>query len=101
MLLDIDKRGEIISRTSVQHITKDDIAQPDIQAQLAEYQDSIDSKLKTDSSSYPISDHEFNQFVNEDIPSPYENEAMDDTLEVDDIVKDNITSGEDTYDGLI
>ena len=54
----LTKEGEIISRNLVQHITKDDIAQPDIQAQLAEYQDSIDSKLNTDTSSYPILDHE-------------------------------------------
>jgi len=77
------------------------VAQPAIRAQLAEYQESTDSKFNTDTSSYPVLDHEFDQFVNEDIPSPYENEAMDDIPELDDIVKDDITLGEDTYDGLI
>ena len=35
------------------------------------------------------------------MPSPYENEAMDNTPELDDIDKDSITSGEDTHDGLV
>ena len=82
-------------------MTNDDMAQPDIQAQLSEYQVSLDSNLNTDASSYPSLNHDFNQFINEDIPSPYENEGMDDIPGIDDIIKDDITSGEDTYDGLI
>ena len=58
-------------------MTADDVKQPDVQVQLSEYQTTLDTNLNSDKSSYLAGSHDFDQFVNDDIPLPYDNESMD------------------------
>ena len=50
----------------------DDVNQLDVQAHFSEYQNTLDTNFKSDKSSYPTRSHDFNQFVNKGVPSPYE-----------------------------
>ena len=63
-------QGTVVSRTTVQHITKEEIANPDIMEEVRQYHVHLDTKLGDDN--YVYTDGEFNSFVNEDVPDEME-----------------------------
>ena len=60
--------GKTISRTTVQHITKDEVQQQEIVDKIARFHSDLDEKLGTDE--YVDNCEDFTAFINEDVPDP-------------------------------
>ncbi len=55
---------EVVSRTTVQHVTKEEVMKPDIIAQIRDYHNQLESKLGDNQ--YIHNDNDFKAFINED-----------------------------------
>ena len=110
----LNDSGNVLSRTTVQHVTRDEIANPEIMERIRIYHDQLESVIGNDQ--YVSTDSEFNQFINEDIPDPNEdiyNKLRDmgkneepfqgyDIPEIDDfITNSDKRDSEDVYDSYL
>ena len=62
--------GRVISRTTVQHLTEDELRNQDIMQEIREYHTEIDKSLGDNQ--YIDNDQEFSSFLNKDVPDPIE-----------------------------
>ena len=60
--------GTIISRTTVQHVTKEETMNDDIMDEIRLYHIELENKIGQDQ--YVHNDHDFNSYINEDVPDP-------------------------------
>ena len=60
--------GTIISRTTVQHITKEETMNDDIMDEIRLFHTELDNNIGQDQ--YVHNDHEFSSYINEDVPDP-------------------------------
>ena len=60
-------KGEVISRTTVQHIPQDDFLKPEVQASVKDYHASLDLFLEQDQYIYAQED---NEFIWDDVQAP-------------------------------
>ena len=109
----LNNEGNVLSRTTVQHVTRDEIANPEIMQMIRDYHGQLESIIGNDQ--YVSTDSEFDQFINEDVPDP--NEDIYDRLrgmgneepylgydipEVDDFIADSDErDSEDVYDSYL
>ena len=99
-------KGEVISRTTVQHIPRDDFLKPEVQASVKEYHASLDLFLGQDQYIYDQAD---NEFIRDDMEAPIGSGFTDEELgmmliamDVDEYVEaDNAEMEVDTYDKYI
>ena len=66
----LTSNGTVISRTTVQHLTEDEVQNQDIMQDIRTFHTSLKTYLGNDQ--YIYDDHEFSNFLNEDIPDPIE-----------------------------
>ena len=99
-------KGEVISRTTVQHIPRDEFLKPDVQDSVKAYHLMLDQFLGQDQYTYHQED---NEFIWDDIHAPIGSGFSDDelgmlmvALDVDEFIKsDDAESEADTYDQYI
>lgn len=99
-------KGEVISRTTVQHIPRDEFMKPEIQAAVKSYHSSLDQFLGQDQYIY---EQEDNEFIRDDVQADVGTGFTDEELgmlmiamDVDEFVKaDDAESEADTYDQYI
>ena len=60
--------GQVVARTTVQHITKTEIMKEDIMDQIRAFHHELDSKIGDDQ--YIDNDSNFSTFLNDDVPDP-------------------------------
>ena len=66
----LNEKGNVLARTTVQHVTRDEIANNEIMDTIRQFHDNLDSTIGDNS--YVSTESEFNAFINEDIPDPDE-----------------------------
>ena len=66
----LTSNGKVISRTTVQHLTEDEVRNKDIMQEIREYHTELDQILGNDQ--YICDDQEFTNYLNEDVPDPTE-----------------------------
>lgn len=64
----LTSKGNVVARTTVQHVTKQDIIGEGIMDRIREYHRELDTKLGDDQ--YIDNDTDFSKFLNEDVPDP-------------------------------
>ncbi|GFH56846.1 hypothetical protein CTEN210_13322 [Chaetoceros tenuissimus] len=99
-------KGEVISRTTVQHIPREEFVKPDVQEAVKSYHSSLDQFLGQDQYIYPQEDNEFiRDDVEADIGTGFSDEdlgMMLVALDVDAfVVADDAETESDTYDKYI
>ena len=62
--------GRVISRTTVQHLTEDEVHNQDIMQEIREYHTELNKSLG--GNQYIDNDQEFSSFLNKDVPPPVE-----------------------------
>lgn len=102
-------KGEIYSRTTVQHITNEDIQKSEIQQLIRVYQTSLEQALG--SNDFVTDMDGWDAFVNKDIPDETDEDLLDyieeyhglpDTPEVDNYVNnEHLRQQDDTYDQFV
>ena len=68
----------MLARTTVQHLTRDEIANTEIMNRIRDYHKNLEKVIEDDQ--YVSTESEFERFVNEDIPDPIE-EAYEGLME--------------------
>ena len=81
----LTSKGTVVSRTTVQHVTKEDVLNEEIMDNIRQFHLELDSKLG-DELLYINNDSDFSKFLNEDVPdpsvdNPYEDRVNDGTEE--------------------
>ncbi len=71
----LTNNGQIISRTTVQHVTKEEVLRDDIMRQIQDYHNELESKIGDDQ--YVDNAADFNAFINEDVPDPEQDDPYD------------------------
>ena len=66
----LTQTGQIVSRTTVQHVTKEEVLRDDIIRQIQKYHDDLESKIGD--KQYVDNSADFDTFVNDDVPDPEE-----------------------------
>jgi hypothetical protein len=94
--------GRVLARTTVQHVTLDDVARDEVKAKMKEYNDELNNI--TGDGNCVVNDDGFQNFINEDMPDPYDL-PMDDPDRLPDIdeVIDNSDAEKaaDTYHSFV
>ena len=62
--------GDVLARTTVQHVTQDEIANTEIMNIIRNYHKKLDEVIRDDQ--YVSTESEFKRLVNEDVPDPRE-----------------------------
>ena len=62
--------GTVLARTTVQHVTQDEIANTEIMSIIGDYHEKLEKVIGNDQ--YISTESEFERFVNEDVPDPRE-----------------------------
>ncbi|GFH50498.1 hypothetical protein CTEN210_06974 [Chaetoceros tenuissimus] len=102
----LTNKGEVISRTTVQHIPREEFVKPEVQEAVRSYHTSLDQFLGQDQYVYPQEDNEFvKDDVEADIGTGFSDEdlgMMLVALDVDEfVVADDAETKSDTYDKYI
>lgn len=108
----LNDQGNVLARTTVQHVTRDEIANGEIMERIRKYHDDLEHVIGD--GNYVSTGAEFDAFINEDIPDPDDDDLKRepkaeneepyqgfDEPDVDDIVKDDGIDNEDVYDTYI
>ncbi len=103
-------KGKVLARTTVQHLTKEEVQKPDIQQSIRDYHNLMHATIGSDEFTTDMDD--FNDFINDDIPGNEDEDDVIDDIEdyqglpivpdIDDIV-DNSDARKlaDTYDQFL
>ena len=105
--------GKVLARTTVQHVTRDEVANPDTMEKIRDYHDQLEQAIQDEQEI--TSGDEFDAFINEDVPDPNEDQdnARDlqgneepylgyDIPEFDAVLEESNTEDqEDVYDSYI
>ena len=75
----LTNNGKTIARTTVQHVTKDEVANENIMDQIRQFHIDLDLKLGNDQ--YIDNDGDFTKFLNEDVHDPENGQIYDQSLE--------------------
>ena len=105
----LSDKGQIYARTTVQHITQEELQKPEIQQLIRSYQSLLETTIGTDEF---VTDMDgWDAFVNDDIPGETDEDLLDyiqqnhgipEMPEIDDIVNhDDARKQADTYDQFI
>ena len=102
----LTNKGEVISRTTVQHIPREEFVKPEVQVAVKEYHVSLDQFLGQDQYVYEQEDNEFiRDDVEADVGTGFTEEELGMlmiAMDVDEFVKsDDAESEADTYDKYI
>ena len=95
----LKENGQLLSRSTVQHMTKEDTIQDENQAKIRDYHMQLNQRL--DDTEMINVDADFDKYILPDIPNDSDNPdnpLFVDNPEIDDILSDNTN---DAYDGYI
>ena len=62
--------GTLLARTTIQHVTRDEIANTDIMNRIRDYHKKLEKVIRDDQ--YVSTESEFERIVNNDVPDPIE-----------------------------
>ena len=102
----LTEKGTVISRTTVQHFTEDEVKHPELQERIRDYHRILEASL---GANYVFDDQDDNAFVLDDVDAPIGsgyNESdyfgPEQLPDVDDVVKDeDERAAENTYDQYV
>ncbi len=95
----LTRTGKVVSRTTVQHLTDEDVAQEGIQQRITDYHTSIELAFSKHGDCYAVNGDQFNAMIDENIPEDATYAAHEeDVRDVDDILASDDSSADDEVD---
>ena len=102
----LTEKATVVSRTSVQHITKEEFETLDMKGRVSDYHESLNRHI--DATSEYVNEENGDDFIKDDVPVPmgYEDDGdyfgLPKALDIDDVIdSENDRTQSDTYDKYI
>ena len=93
----LKENGSVLARSTVQHVTREDTLQDDVQGNIREYHTILNERLQVNSQENP--EETFNQYIMHDVLGDESNyDVYHEVSDIDDILDDK---NEDSCDGYI